>query len=85
MMGVHLGQRRFFEARRSTLPADRSLPMLVDKHRRIYQAIRDRNSHIAQRAMLDHLRDAERQVEHEVGESDTLPRQSPARRREPRG
>ena len=67
---VEMVSRRFFEARRSTLPADRSLPTLVEKHRRIYQAIRDRNSHLAQQAMLDHLRDAEKQVELEVGEAD---------------
>jgi GntR family transcriptional repressor for pyruvate dehydrogenase complex len=67
---VEMVSRRFFEARRSTLPADRSLPVLVEKHRRIYQAIRDRNSHLAQQAMLDHLRDAERQVELEVGEAE---------------
>ncbi|MCC7043618.1 MAG: FadR family transcriptional regulator [Acidobacteria bacterium] len=67
---VEMVSRRFFEARRSTLPADRSLPALVEKHRRIYQAIRDRNSHLAQQAMLDHLRDAERQVELEVGEAE---------------
>jgi GntR family transcriptional repressor for pyruvate dehydrogenase complex len=71
---VEMVSRRFFEARRSTLPADRSLPALVEKHRRIYQAIRDRNSHLAQQAMLDHLRDAERQVELEVGEAE--PKQS---------
>jgi GntR family transcriptional repressor for pyruvate dehydrogenase complex len=70
---VEMVSRRFFEARRSTLPADRSLPTLVDKHRRIYQAIRDRNSHMAQQAMLDHLRDAERQVEREVGEAAPAP------------
>lgn len=67
---VEMVSRRFFEARRSTLPADRSLPLLVETHRKIYQAIRDRNSHMAQQAMLDHLRNAERQVELEVGEAD---------------
>lgn len=67
---VEMVSRRFFEARRTTLPADRSLPLLVEKHRRIYQAIRDRSSHMAQQAMLDHLRDAERQVELEVGEAE---------------
>jgi GntR family transcriptional repressor for pyruvate dehydrogenase complex len=67
---VEMVSRRFFEARRATLPADRSLPVLVEKHRRIYQAIRDRSSHMAQQAMLDHLRDAERQVELEVGEAE---------------
>jgi GntR family transcriptional repressor for pyruvate dehydrogenase complex len=67
---VEMVSRRFFEARRATLPADRSLPTLVEKHRRIYQAIRDRNSHLAQQAMLDHLRDAEKQVEREVGEAE---------------
>jgi len=70
---VEMVSRRFFEARRSTLPADRSLPQLVEKHRRIYQAIRDHNSYAAQQAMLDHLRDAERQVEYEVGEADVTP------------
>ena len=69
---VEMVSRRFFEARRSTLPADRSLPVLVEKHRRIYQAIRDRSSHAAQKAMLEHLRDAERQVELEVGEMEPV-------------
>lgn len=66
---VEMVSRRFFDARRDILPARRNLGPLTDQHRRIYQAIRERNSGAAAQAMLDHLKDAERITDIETREA----------------
>jgi GntR family transcriptional repressor for pyruvate dehydrogenase complex len=50
----------FFEARRGTAHQERDLQPIADKHRLIYQAIRDRDPVAASQRMVDHLLDAER-------------------------
>ncbi len=57
---VEMVSGRFFDVRRGTLSVQTDLAGLAEQHRRIYTAIRDRNSAMASQAMLDHLTDAER-------------------------
>jgi GntR family transcriptional repressor for pyruvate dehydrogenase complex len=63
---VEMVSRRFFDVRRNILPARRNLGALADQHRRIYQAIRERNSGAAREAMLEHLNNAERITDRET-------------------
>lgn len=60
---------RFFDVRRGTLSYRTNLVTLTEQHRRIYLAIRDRNSTGASQAMLDHLKDAERLTDIEFREA----------------
>ncbi|MFO7303467.1 MAG: FadR/GntR family transcriptional regulator [Acidobacteriota bacterium] len=57
---VEMVSGRFFDLRRGTLSYRTNLVTLTEQHRRIYVAIRERNSAGASQAMLDHLKDAER-------------------------
>jgi GntR family transcriptional regulator, transcriptional repressor for pyruvate dehydrogenase complex len=66
----------FYEARRQTVDRDRDLLPIAEKHRRIYQAIRRRDRSAAELEMFDHLREAERAQDMEVGESGVRPTES---------
>jgi GntR family transcriptional repressor for pyruvate dehydrogenase complex len=63
----------FFEVRRGTAHRTRELQPIAEKHRLIYQAIKSRNSALAEERMVDHLLDAERLQEEEAVESPASP------------
>ena len=56
----------FYELRRQTANQARDRRPAAEMHRRIYQAIRDRNRALAQSLMSDHLLGAEREQESEA-------------------
>ena len=56
----------FYELRRQTASQARDRRPAAEMHRRIYQAIRERNRALAQTLMSDHLLGAEREQESEA-------------------
>jgi GntR family transcriptional regulator, transcriptional repressor for pyruvate dehydrogenase complex len=65
----------FYELRRQTAAQARDRRPAAEMHRRIYQAIRERNRVLAQALMSDHLLGAEREQDSEA----TTPRGKPAK------
>ncbi len=64
---VEMVSGMFFEVRKGTAHRGRDLQPVAERHRLIYQAIRDRDAATASRCMVEHLVDAERLQKAEFG------------------
>jgi GntR family transcriptional regulator, transcriptional repressor for pyruvate dehydrogenase complex len=62
---VEMVSEIFYEQRKATAGRDRDLRVSAEQHRRIYQAIRDRDADAAEREMDTHLRASLERQEHE--------------------
>jgi GntR family transcriptional repressor for pyruvate dehydrogenase complex len=71
----------FYEHRKETANRDRDLRVSAEQHRRIYQAIRDRDPDAAEREMDAHLQAALERMEQEDSKPATPPQKNAATKR----
>ena len=71
----------FYEQRKETAGRDRDRRISAEQHRRIYQAIRDRDPDGAEREMDSHLRLSLERQELEDGGLETAPHKEPTAKR----
>ncbi len=75
----------FYEQRKETAGLDRDLRISAEQHRRIYQAIRDRDPDAAEREMDAHLQASLQRQELEDGSLPAAPQKAPAAKRKKGG
>ena len=75
----------FYEQRKETAGRDRDLRVSAEQHRRIYQAIRDRDRDAAEREMDAHLQAALHRQELEERNPVSVPQKDPAAKRKKGG